>query len=79
MKTVDEELIQEFVRSFSPKNVEYSNSTDLQLFKLHYGVSGLNMSDFRMDYKNSEMRYQAESPNILMRFKDFSKPSVLNF
>jgi hypothetical protein len=79
LETIKNELIDEFFINFRPQNMTFSGTKNLQLFNISYEVSNFTMSEFGMDYDNSQIYYQADKPNIVMNFTDLVTTLDMNF
>lgn len=71
LDTVKSQLINEIFTHFRPTDESYYNSTDLDLFKVHYNISKINLDNFGMDYRRSSIRFQKEEPNIVIDLVEF--------
>ncbi|CAI2387461.1 unnamed protein product [Moneuplotes crassus] len=79
LETVKTELINEIFTHFRPTDRSYANSTDLDLFKVFYEITDIDLDDFGMDYRKSSIRFQEEKPNILIDLVDFKTNLDFNF
>jgi len=70
LDTIKDQLINEIFTHFRPTDETYADSFDLDLFKVFYNVSNINLASFGMDYRKSTIKFQEEMPNIVFDLVD---------